>query len=173
MKRQLTTQIRVLLACTAALALGLSACATTSEDDASDYSPMTESEVPGGDMRQGNMPLDTDEGGGDIALGTIYFDYDRSDIRADAREVLRANAEALRTGGAAIIIEGHCDERGSEEYNQALGERRASAVKRYLENLGVARNKMRIVSYGETRPSVAGHTEAAWRYNRNASFVLQ
>ena len=63
-------------------------------------------------------------------------------------------------------IEGHTDERGDEEYNLALGERRANSVKRYLENLGVDGSRMRILSYGEAKPAVAGHTEDAWRYNR-------
>jgi peptidoglycan-associated lipoprotein len=157
----------------AALALGLSACATTSEQDAE--TDTTSSEVKDSEFGQGEMPTEVVEEVVeiDIELGTIYFDFDSSDIRGDARPILRANAEALRGSGASVTIEGHCDERGSEEYNQALGERRADAVKRYLENLGVSRPQMKTVSYGETRPAVPGHTEAAWRYNRNASFAIR
>jgi peptidoglycan-associated lipoprotein len=160
----------------AALALGLSACATTSEEDAGAGGATTSSQVKDSEFGQGQMPTgDVIEEVVeiDIELGTIYFDYDSSDIRGDARPILRGNAEALRGSGASVTIDGNCDERGSEEYNQALGERRAGAVKRYLENLGVSRAQMKTVSYGETRPSVPGHTEAAWRYNRNASFTIR
>ena len=72
--------------------------------------------------------------------------------------------------GGVITIEGHCDERGSEEYNLALGERRASGVKRYLVDLGVPASRLRTVSFGEAKPAVVGHDESAWRYNRRAEF---
>jgi peptidoglycan-associated lipoprotein len=104
-------------------------------------------------------------------LETVYFDFDQAAIRADAKVALRSNAGALRGAAAKITIAGNTDERGSEEYNQALGQRRASAVKHYLEDLGVPRSQMRIISYGETRPVAGGHSEDAWRYNRNAQFV--
>ena len=103
-----------------------------------------------------------------VELETIYFDFDRFDIRADARPVLRANAAAISDASGRITIEGHCDERGSAEYNLALGERRANAVKRYLVDLGVSSSKLRTVSFGEERPAVQGHDESAWRYNRRA-----
>lgn len=106
-------------------------------------------------------------------LGTIYFDYDSSSIRDDARSVLRANAESLRRGGEKVTIEGHTDERGSEEYNLALGERRASAVRRYLQNLGVPQGNMRTLSYGEAKPAARGNSESAWRWNRRADFRVQ
>ncbi|MEM7411237.1 MAG: peptidoglycan-associated lipoprotein Pal [Myxococcota bacterium] len=103
---------------------------------------------------------------------TVYFDFDRFDIRDDARPALRGNADAVNAADAgAVTIEGHCDERGSAEYNLALGERRANAVKRYLVDLGVPSSKLRTVSFGEDRPAVQGHDESAWRYNRRADFV--
>ena len=103
---------------------------------------------------------------------TVYFDFDRFDIRDDARPALRGNADAVNgADGGAVTIEGHCDERGSAEYNLALGERRANAVKRYLVDLGVPSSKLRTVSFGEDRPAVQGHDESAWRYNRRADFV--
>ena len=105
-----------------------------------------------------------------VELGAIYFDFDSSAIRADARPVLRTNAESLRRANASVTIEGHCDERGDEEYNLALGERRASSVKRYLQNLGVASRSMRTMSYGEAKPAVQGHDESAWRWNRRSEF---
>jgi peptidoglycan-associated lipoprotein len=106
-------------------------------------------------------------------LQTVYFDFDKSAIRADARPVLRSNGDQLRRSGASVRIEGHTDERGSEEYNLALGERRANSVKQYLENLGVPANNMRTLSYGEAKPAVAGHTEQAWRYNRRVEFQVR
>jgi peptidoglycan-associated lipoprotein len=103
---------------------------------------------------------------------TVYFDFDKSDIRADARDILKGNAEVIgKAEGATITVEGHCDERGSTEYNLALGERRANAVKGYLVDLGVPSSRLRTVSFGEDRPAVQGHDESAWRYNRRADFV--
>ncbi len=112
-------------------------------------------------------------GGGKIAgMQTIYFDFDKSDIREDSRAALRGNADRLNAGGlGTVTIEGHTDERGSAEYNLALGERRANAVKRYLVDLGVPANMLRTVSFGEDRPAVQGHDESAWRYNRRADFT--
>lgn len=106
-----------------------------------------------------------------VDLETIYFDYDRSEIRADQEGSLRSNAGQIGSLSGAVTIQGHCDERGSEQYNLALGERRARQVKRYLVDLGVSSSKLRTVSYGEARPAVAGHDEAAWRYNRRAEFA--
>ncbi len=107
------------------------------------------------------------------ALKTVYFDFDRFTIRSDAMPVLRTNAQAIRDNGGwgRITIEGHCDERGSEEYNLALGERRARAVKRYLMDLGVPSSRLDIVSFGEAKPAVMGHDESAWRYNRRSEFA--
>ncbi len=105
-------------------------------------------------------------------LKSVYFDYDRSEIRSDARSVLSGNADTIKgnTDWGVVTVEGHCDERGSEEYNLALGERRANAVKRYLVDLGVPSNRLRTVSFGEARPAVPGHDESAWRYNRRSEF---
>jgi len=105
-----------------------------------------------------------------VSLQTVYFDFDRSEIRADARTVLRDNAKAISGMSGTITIEGNCDERGSAEYNLALGERRANAVKRYLVDLGVPSSRLQTVSFGEERPAVQGHDESAWRYNRRADF---
>jgi peptidoglycan-associated lipoprotein len=111
--------------------------------------------------------------GGKLAgFQTVYFDYDKSDIREDARPALRQNADKLNAGSyGTVTVEGHTDERGSNEYNLALGERRANAVKRYLVDLGVPSNNLRTVSFGEERPAVQGHDESAWRYNRRADFT--
>ncbi len=107
-------------------------------------------------------------------LDAIYFDYDRSTLRPDAAAKLKSHAETIRSfpTWALITIEGHCDERGTEEYNLALGDRRADAVKRYLVTLGVPADRIRTVSYGELKPQVQGHDETAWKHNRRAEFQV-
>jgi len=106
-----------------------------------------------------------------LDLQTIYFDFDRSEIRGDQRDAMRANATKINGMSGNVTIEGHADERGSEEYNLALGERRAEGVRRYLADLGVSSGRLSTVSFGESRPAVQGHDESAWRYNRRAEFV--
>jgi len=109
----------------------------------------------------------------DVNLPAVYFDLDSSDIRSEFRSALEIGAAALTESGATVLIEGHCDERGSEEYNMALGERRAGAVRKYLFNLGVPNSQISIVSYGEARPAVGGSGESAWRMNRRAEFRVR
>lgn len=102
----------------------------------------------------------------------IYFDFDRSDLRSEAREVLNQKAEVLRQyPDIRVRIEGHCDERGTVEYNLALGERRAEAARSYLIDLGIDPDRLTTVSYGEERPAVEGQNEAAWSQNRRDEFV--
>ncbi len=106
-------------------------------------------------------------------LAMVHFDYDKSFIRDDAKPVLEANAAWLsRFRTIKILIEGHCDERGTEEYNLALGERRAKSTMDYLLSLGVAPERMRILSYGKSQPIDPGHNEAAWQMNRRAQFLI-
>jgi len=103
----------------------------------------------------------------------IYFDYDESAIRTDAERVLRQKAEILRTSPAVMLrVEGHADERGSTEYNLALGNRRAESVRAFLTNFGLGANRFSITSYGEERPLASGSNEAAWARNRRAEFVI-
>lgn len=102
-----------------------------------------------------------------------FFDFNKSDIRADAREALTKDAEFLRSyPDARVTIEGHCDERGSTEYNLGLGERRAQAAKNYLISLGINADHMTTVSYGKERPICMEHNEGCWQRNRRAHFVL-
>ncbi len=108
-----------------------------------------------------------------VEIEDIFFDFDRYNIRPDARAVLEKNAKILlRDKSAKVLIEGHCDERGTNEYNIALGERRARAAKRYLVNLGVDPDRISIVSYGEERPFCTEHNEQCWQKNRRAHFVI-
>ena len=106
------------------------------------------------------------------ALRDVFFDFDRSDLREDSRAAIDANAGWMKNNpGMKVQIEGHCDERGTEEYNLALGERRASAVKNYLVSLGVDSRRLYTISYGEELPVDPGHSEEAWSKNRRAHFV--
>lgn len=104
-------------------------------------------------------------------LGDIYFAFDSSELTGDARDRLAKNARFLNEEREyTITIEGHCDERGTNEYNIALGERRSSAALEYLVSLGVDRNRLRLISYGEERPQCRESTEACWQQNRRAFF---
>jgi peptidoglycan-associated lipoprotein len=104
----------------------------------------------------------------------VFFDLDSYTLRDDARSALDANARLLREHpDARLAIEGHCDERGTVEYNQALGERRAQAARDYLVQAGIAAARLSTVSYGKERPFETGHDEAAWAKNRRAQPVVQ
>jgi peptidoglycan-associated lipoprotein len=105
-----------------------------------------------------------------------YFDYDKTDIRSDASDVLTRNAAALKSilndfPNASINIEGHCDERGSAEYNTGLGDRRASAAKDFLQGLGVPADRLKTISYGKERPQCTEQEESCWQKNRRVHFV--
>jgi peptidoglycan-associated lipoprotein len=103
----------------------------------------------------------------------VFFDYDESDIRSDAQTVLRAKLPILQANPQVRMrIEGHADERGSTEYNIALGTRRAQSVVTYLTGFGLSASAFTILSYGEERPIEAGSSEAAWARNRRAEFVI-
>lgn len=103
----------------------------------------------------------------------VFFDYDSYTLRDDGRASLDANAKLLRdNSGARLVIEGHCDERGTAEYNQALGERRAQAARDYLVGAGISDSRIQVVSYGKERPFEPGHDEAAWAKNRRAHFTI-
>ena len=107
-------------------------------------------------------------------LKSVYFQYDSSDLSPEARATLQTNAEWLKRNAAhPVEIGGHCDERGSIEYNLALGSRRASMVKDYLVDLGVSGSRLDPVSYGEEKPVDRGHGEEAWSQNRRADFRIK
>ncbi|MEW5746511.1 MAG: peptidoglycan-associated lipoprotein Pal [Nitrospirota bacterium] len=107
------------------------------------------------------------------ALKDIHFDYDKYDIRDDAKPVLKALASRLsKDGTLGVIVEGHCDDRGTGEYNLALGDRRASATRTYLVSLGIPSSRIQTISYGEEKPACSDATEPCWANNRRAHFVL-
>jgi len=105
---------------------------------------------------------------------TFYFDYDRAVINPDDLATLEMHATILRNNrDRSIVIEGHCDERGTREYNLALGERRSDAVRSFLTSAGVSARQIESVSYGEERPEDPGHNEAAWARNRRAVMIYR
>jgi peptidoglycan-associated lipoprotein len=106
-------------------------------------------------------------------LKPVFFDYDSSEIAGESQKILDANAEVLKKNKSWVItIEGHCDERGTAEYNLALGERRAASARTYLVSLGIPAERLRTVSYGKEFPFEAAHNEAAWAKNRRDHFVV-
>ena len=106
-------------------------------------------------------------------LKDIYFEFDRADLRGDARDTLRSNADWLKSNPSARVeIEGHCDERGTNEYNLALGAKRAQAAKDYLVSLGIGGERLSTISYGEEIPVCREQAESCWHQNRRARFVI-
>jgi len=109
----------------------------------------------------------------DQGVKDAYFDYDKADIRADTRDNLQATGQFLRTNAQVkVILEGHCDERGSTEYNLALGDRRAAAAKQFLVSLGITADRVETVSYGKEKPFCSASTEECYAQNRRGHFVM-
>ena len=103
----------------------------------------------------------------------VFFEFDSAEVSAEGQASLGKNAEVLKQNATWVVsIEGHCDERGTAEYNLALGERRALAARTYLVSLGIAADRLRTVSYGKEFPFDPGHTETSWAKNRRAHFVV-
>ncbi len=109
----------------------------------------------------------------DSPLKPVYFEYDSAEVSPQSQKVLDGNAEVLKKYQTWVVtIEGHCDERGTAEYNLALGERRAVAARTYLVSLGIGADRIKTVSYGKEFPFDPGHDEAAWQKNRRDHFVI-
>jgi peptidoglycan-associated lipoprotein len=128
------------------------------------------------DANIGSQDMSFDAAGSDsgkiAGLRTVNFDYDSSTLTSDARRQLAENAEWIKGHAKVTVqIEGHCDSRGSVEYNLALGERRAKAVKNYMVSLGIDSKRLTIISYGEEKPIATGDSEDAYAKNRRANFV--
>lgn len=108
-----------------------------------------------------------------VDLQIVHFPYDSYTLTNEARSALKANADWIKANpNSRVQVEGHCDERGTNEYNMALGDRRANAAIGYLTKMGVDRSRLEPISYGEERPADGGHDEAAWAANRRAVFVI-
>jgi peptidoglycan-associated lipoprotein len=118
------------------------------------------------------QPIARESGPGSLA--DIYFDFDRSDIRPEAKQVLEENSRWMKANSRGRVkIEGHCDERGTTEYNLALGQRRAEAAKRFMVALGVDASRISTISYGEERPVCTDHQEDCWSKNRRGHFTVE
>lgn len=152
------------------LALGLAGCSSNSEKkDGGDSDSVMDDAGQNYSLELNGTSDDNTAG----PLQTIYFDFDSSNLSSAARETLEANAEWLKGNEKVDIqIEGHCDERGGHQYNLALGERRARAVKDYLSALGVQDARISIISYGKEKPNAFGHDEESWGKNRRANFLI-
>jgi peptidoglycan-associated lipoprotein len=126
--------------------------------------------------KSGGGSLDDLQKGGTAASGPlkdVFFSFDRSDLSPDARSILKANSDWLKANPAAQVqIEGHCDERGTVEYNLALGSKRAQASKDYLETLGIQASRLSMISYGEEIPVCRENGDSCWEKNRRARFIV-
>jgi len=130
----------------------------------------TSEAVSGGGSGEPASPTESKTVGG-VTVSPVYFSFDDYTVNASSQTQLTKMAEQMKANkGTVIQVEGHCDERGSIEYNLALGERRAQAVKNFLTNLGVEPARLSTISYGEERPASEGHDEAGWQKNRRAEF---
>ena len=157
----------------AALALSVSCASKKKNPEATAPAELDAGKM---DPNVGTKDIDMDSAGSDggkiSGLVSVHFDYDASTLTSDARRQLAENAEWIKNNGKyAVQVEGHCDSRGSVEYNIALGERRAKAVKNYLVSLGIDSKRLHVISYGEERPIDNRETEEAYAKNRRANFV--
>ena len=173
MMRRLSSSMELRLVCLAGLLALAAACKTPPDADANAGSGSGTGEFNDGGASAGDGSGDGYDANASSGIAPIYFDLDRSDIKPQFESILEGAAASLKSSGGSAVIEGHCDERGSDEYNVALGERRAVAVRRYLYNLGVPVSQLSVVSYGEARPAVSGTGETAWQLNRRAEIKLQ
>ncbi len=155
------------------LALALGACKSSKKvEDQGAMGGGAETSAPQID----STPLSFDASGSDSGrisgLETIYFDYDRSTLSSEAKKTIAANVQWLKANSKVNMqVEGHCDARGSIEYNLSLGERRAQAVKAYMVSLGIPSSRLSIISYGKEKPIASGDSESAYAKNRRANFV--
>lgn len=161
------------------LALGLMACMVVVGCKGRQSQSDQSIETMGTENQSGmidSAPLNFDPMGSDsgriAGLNTVFFGYDKATLDSQSRSVIATNAEWMKANpNVRVQIEGHCDSRGTIEYNVALGERRANAVKAYLVSLGVAADRLSVISYGKEKPLEMGDSESAWAKNRRANFV--
>lgn len=159
-------QFATLIVC---FGLGFVGCA----EEEKPVDEVVEASSSGADGEVATPPESVEASSAEEAFGTIYFAFDDYTLSYEAQQNLSATADYLKNNPSAVVqIEGHCDERGSVEYNLALGQKRAQSVKDYLVDLGVDSSRMPTMSYGEERPVASGHDEDAWGQNRRAEFVL-
>lgn len=172
MKWQLRAPILLVLVCGTLLA-GCAKRSTQTPPESPPTPPVTTPDTPAPPTTPGTTtppaPGETDVVS---QLQPAFFDYDSYSLNESGRAALDANARLLRSNsGVGLVVEGHCDERGTAEYNQALGERRAMAAREYLIAAGIDGSRLRVISYGKERPFASGSDEGSWAQNRRAHFV--
>jgi len=153
--------------------MSLSGCGKKIDTDEALKATDTKSEAMGAEESLDSKPLGISEGRTTEGMLPVYFDFDSSDIKSDQVARIETNSEFVKQVKKEVRIEGNCDPRGTNEYNMALGERRALSAKKYLVNLGADESKLTTVSYGEERMLLHGHDELSWSQNRRADFVVQ
>ena len=165
------SRVRALLPALMILSLVLfSGCADSDTDEA--MKPSTDTGAMGKEESLESKGVGISEGRTSEGMLPVYFDFDSSDIRQDQVSRAQVNADFMKGGEAYVRIEGNCDPRGTNEYNMALGERRALSAKKYLVNLGVAEERLTTISYGEERLLVHGQDELSYAQNRRDDFVI-
>ncbi len=144
---------------------------TTTEDDANKTTSADSTQ--GAEMSGAGMATEMDAGqAGSLSKRVIYFEFDSSDVTSEARDIISSHAQNLsQNAKLSIVLEGHADERGTREYNVALGESRAKAVKQLLVVQGVSSAQIQVISFGEERPAAVGHDESAWSLNRRVELL--
>jgi peptidoglycan-associated lipoprotein len=154
---------------------GVSSSTTSSEDTSATTSGVDSNAASGGEAmadKSATTVNPLDDPNSLLAKRVVYFDFDKSDIKSDFRDIIQAHAEYLaNNSNVSVTLEGHADERGTREYNIALGERRANSVQKMLTLQGAAASQINVVSYGEERPAALGHDEDAWALNRRVEFI--
>lgn len=157
--------------------IGLAACSTTKEITPVEETPVETTPAPVVETvtepvisEEERLRIESEE---KRSARTVYFEFDDSTVKQEYLEVLELHAKFLVESGANVTLEGHADERGTQAYNLALGERRAKAVAQYLMNFGLAESQISLVSYGEERPADAGHDEASWEKNRRVEITYR
>lgn len=167
-----------------ALAVLVTACSSTPDSSATSSTDGMTTETNRGAMNKDDVIFDNNGTAGQAGAGSqedlaanagdrVFFGYDSSELESDGRAVLEKQAQWLKTyANVSITVEGHCDERGTREYNLALGERRANAVKNYLMSLGVDGSRINTISYGKERPAVVGSDDSSWAQNRRGVTVV-
>lgn len=152
------------------LSVALTGCGSSSKKASSDSSMSSPDSSSEDSSLELNGDSDSNKAGG---LSTVFFEYDSSTLSSSARSTLEGNVSFLKDNTSVEVqIEGHCDERGGVQYNLALGERRAKAVRDYMVAMGVAKSRVTTISFGKERPLAFGHDNSAWGQNRRANFVV-
>jgi peptidoglycan-associated lipoprotein len=161
------------------IAVFVTACSTTPKDSGEASGSGSSSSSDGVSTSDSSSEVSSDSSDQAIVPGSqedlivnigdrVFFDYNSSDLDSDAQELLQDQIAWIKQHNVSVIIEGHCDERGTREYNLALGEKRAQAVKNYLTSMGISSSKVTTISYGKERPAVVGSNDGAWSQNRRS-----